>query len=42
VNIGVTLYSLGRKDEARREWESVLADDPDNKSARMYLEMSKG
>lgn len=42
VNLGVTLYALGRKDEARAEWESVQADDPDNKSARMYLDIMKG
>jgi tetratricopeptide (TPR) repeat protein len=41
INLGVTLYAVGRKDEARAEWNSVLETDPDNKSCKMYLEMSK-
>ena len=42
VNLGVTLYSLGRRDEAKTEWESVLAEEPGNKSCRMYLDILKG
>ena len=42
VNLGVTLYSLGRRDEAKSEWESVLREDPANKSCRMYLDILKG
>jgi hypothetical protein len=42
VNLGVTLYSLGRRDEAKVEWEAVLAEDPENKSCRMYLDILKG
>jgi tetratricopeptide (TPR) repeat protein len=39
VGLGVTLYSLGRRDEALPEWEAALAVDPDNKAARFYLQM---
>src|SRR5260370_19548058 len=41
VNLGVTIYSLGRKEEARAERQAVLADDPANRSSRMYLEFLK-
>ena len=39
IHLGVTLFSLGRRDEAIAEWNEVLAMDPDNKSARLYLRM---
>jgi tetratricopeptide (TPR) repeat protein len=41
VSLGVVLFSLDRKDEAVREWEEVLARDPRNKSAALYLRMVK-
>jgi tetratricopeptide (TPR) repeat protein len=41
VNLGVVYFSLGRKDEAVREWKQVLARDPKNKSALLYLRMVK-
>jgi hypothetical protein len=39
VQLGVTLYSLGRTEEAVQEWESVLAEHPEREDARMYLRM---
>ena len=41
VNLGVVYFSLDRKDEAVREWKQVLARDPKNKSALLYLRMVK-
>jgi tetratricopeptide (TPR) repeat protein len=39
VLLGVTLFSLGDSAGAMHEWRAVLADDPDNKSAQMYVRM---
>jgi tetratricopeptide (TPR) repeat protein len=39
VQAGLTLYTLGRADEARREWQAVLEADPDRQDARMYLRL---
>jgi tetratricopeptide (TPR) repeat protein len=39
VLLGVTLFSLGDSAGALHEWREVLADDPDNKSAQMYVRM---
>ena len=39
VNLGVVLFSLGRKDDAVLEWQEVIARDPGNKSAALYLRM---
>ena len=39
VLLGVTLLSLGHPEEAAAEWSEVLAIDPDEKSAKMYLRM---
>jgi tetratricopeptide (TPR) repeat protein len=41
INLGVVLYSLGRKDEAVVEWQAVLALDPGNKRAALYLKMMR-
>jgi tetratricopeptide (TPR) repeat protein len=41
VNLGVVYFSLDRKDDAVREWKQVLARDPRNKSALLYLRMVK-
>ena len=41
LHLGVTLFSAGRKDEARAEWSAVLDHDPNNARAKMYLRMSK-
>jgi tetratricopeptide (TPR) repeat protein len=39
VLLGVTLFSLGDSPGALNEWREVLAIDPDNKSAQMYVRM---
>jgi tetratricopeptide (TPR) repeat protein len=39
VLLGVTLFSLGDSVGAMHEWREVLADDPENKSAQMYVRM---
>ncbi len=39
VSRGLTLFALGRKDDAVAEWESVLATDPGNKPVAAYLQM---
>jgi tetratricopeptide (TPR) repeat protein len=39
IHLGVTLFSLGRRDAAIAEWQAVLAADPANKSALLYLRM---
>lgn len=39
INLGVVHYSLGRLPEAIREWKEVLAEDPKNKKALMYLRL---
>jgi tetratricopeptide (TPR) repeat protein len=37
--LGVTLFSLGDSAGALHEWREVLVDDPENKSAQMYVRM---
>jgi tetratricopeptide (TPR) repeat protein len=39
IYLGVTLFAIGRRDEAIAEWEGVLRQDPENKSAKLYLRM---
>jgi tetratricopeptide (TPR) repeat protein len=39
VALGVTLFSIGRKAEAVREWEAVLSIDANEKQAAAYLRM---
>ena len=39
VQIGLTLYTLGRTEDARREWKAVLQQDPDRQDAQMYLRL---
>lgn len=45
IQLGVTYYSLGRNAEAKAAWNDVLAYDPANAKAKMFLklvsEMSK-
>lgn len=46
VQLGVTFFSMGRNAEAMAEWKSVLAVEPENPRATMFLklvtEMEKG
>jgi tetratricopeptide (TPR) repeat protein len=39
VALGVMLFSIGKRDDAIREWEAVLSMDKDNKQAKAYLHM---
>jgi tetratricopeptide (TPR) repeat protein len=39
IHLGVTLFSLGRRESALAEWNAVLAIDPSNKSAQLYIRM---
>ena len=39
VQAGLTLYTLGRADDARREWQGVLQQDPEHREAQMYLRL---
>ncbi|MEZ4399605.1 MAG: tetratricopeptide repeat protein [Kofleriaceae bacterium] len=41
VHLGVAYFSAGRKDDAVATWRAVLAHDPANKSAALYLRMMK-
>ncbi|HVK72211.1 MAG TPA: tetratricopeptide repeat protein [Kofleriaceae bacterium] len=41
ISLGVVLFSLDRKDEAVREWQEVVAREPRNKNATLYLRMVK-
>lgn len=36
---GLSLLSLGRKDEARKAWERALALEPKNRAAKVFLRM---
>jgi len=39
IHLGITMFSVGRRDAAIAEWQAVLASDPANKSAQLYLRM---
>lgn len=39
VHYGIALYSAGRKEDAIKAWEEVLARSPGNRSAEMYLNL---
>ncbi len=39
VHYGIALYSAGRKNDAIRVWEDVLATQPGHKGAEMYLNL---
>ena len=39
IHLGVTLFSLGRREAAIAEWQEVLRIDPTNKSAQLYIRM---
>ena len=41
LNLGIVYYSQGETDLARDEWQSVIEREPDNKLARMYLNLIK-
>jgi tetratricopeptide (TPR) repeat protein len=39
VSYGIALLSAGRREEAIKIWEAVIARDPQNRSAGMYLNL---
>lgn len=41
VLLGLTLMSMGQKDEAAAVWREALAIEPGNKSAQMYLRLQE-
>ena len=38
--LGLLFYRIGRRDDARREWEKALKLDPDSHVARAYVRLS--
>ena len=42
LQLGLTHYAAGRADQAAKEWREVLALQPDNKFAKMYLALVSG
>ena len=41
ILLGVTLLTQGSQDEAMAAWREVIAIEPENKSAKMYLRMAE-
>lgn len=39
LQLGMTYYSSGRRSEAAREWREVLAMEPENRFAKLYLRL---
>ena len=39
VQLALTLYTLGRSDDAVEQWNEVLKRDPAHRDARMYLRL---
>ena len=39
LQLGMTYYAAGRRNDAAREWREVLAMEPDNKFAKLYLRL---
>jgi tetratricopeptide (TPR) repeat protein len=39
VNLGLTYYTMGRRADALGEWQQILAMEPANRSAAMYIAM---
>jgi tetratricopeptide (TPR) repeat protein len=41
LNLGLSLLAAGRKEEAVKHWEAVLAISPGNRNAAMYMQLSE-
>ncbi len=41
VQLGLSYYMKGHKEKAIKEWESVLAVNPDHKEAKTFLVLAK-
>jgi len=39
LQLGMTYYSMGRRTDAARQWREVLAMEPDNRFAKLYLRL---
>jgi tetratricopeptide (TPR) repeat protein len=39
LELGMTYYNAGRRNDAAREWREVLAMEPENKFAKLYLRL---
>jgi len=39
LQLGMTFYTAGRRSDAAREWREVLAMEPENKFAKLYLKL---
>jgi len=37
LKLGLVYYAAVRREDAMNEWRAVLAADPDNRAAKMYL-----
>jgi tetratricopeptide (TPR) repeat protein len=42
LQLGLTHYTAGRRSDAAREWRDVLAMEPENKFAKLYLRLVTG
>ena len=42
LQLGMTHYTAGRRSDAAREWRDVLAMEPGNKFAKLYLRLVTG
>jgi tetratricopeptide (TPR) repeat protein len=42
LQLGMTHYTAGRRSDAAREWRDVLAMEPENKFAKLYLRLVSG
>src|SRR6266540_1922002 len=40
LNLGLSLFAAGRKDEAVKHWRAVLEISPGNRNAEMYLQLA--
>lgn len=41
IQMGITYYSIGNVEEAKKAWKATLVKEPDNEYARMYLRLSE-
>lgn len=39
IQLGITYYAMGKTNEAKKSWNDVLKQDPENEYAKMYLRL---
>ena len=39
LNLGLSLFAAGRKDEAVKQWKTVLEISPGNRNAELYIQL---